>query len=116
MRIRWLELVALSAFPLRCDQPLLDAARHTRPLPALAASSPPAYVHMESLDALSPPVWVMRGGPHGRDKIVFLHGMCAHGLGYAQAFQFSAAKRGILIAPQGDVSCGGGTPWSKWSA
>jgi pimeloyl-ACP methyl ester carboxylesterase len=34
-------------------------------------------------------------------------------LGYAQAFQFSAAKKGTLIAPQGDVSCGG--VWSKWS-
>jgi pimeloyl-ACP methyl ester carboxylesterase len=40
--------------------------------------------------------------------------MCGHGLGYAQAFQFSAALKGTLIAPQGDVSCGG--VWSKWSA
>lgn len=40
--------------------------------------------------------------------------MCGHGLGYAQAFPRAAAKHGTLIAPQGDVSCGG--PWSKWSA
>lgn len=60
------------------------------------------------------PVFVMRGGPRGPGRLVFLHGMCGHGLGYAQAFQFSAAKVGTLIAPQGDVSCGG--VWSKWSA
>lgn len=70
---------------------------------------------MEVLDANeSPPTFVMRGGPHGPARFVFLHGMCGHGLGYAQAFQFSAAKRASLIAPQGDVSCGG--PFSKWSA
>jgi predicted esterase len=70
---------------------------------------------MEVLDANeSPPTFVMRGGPHGTGRLVFLHGMCGHGLGYAQAFQSSAAKRARLIAPQGDVSCGG--PFSKWSA
>jgi pimeloyl-ACP methyl ester carboxylesterase len=59
-------------------------------------------------------MFVMRGGPRGPGHLVFLHGMCGHGLGYAQAFQFSAAKVGTLIAPQGDVSCGG--VWSKWSS
>ena len=70
---------------------------------------------MELLDpAASPPTWALRGGPRGPEKIVFLHGMCGHGLGYAQAFQFSAAKWGSLIAPQADVRCGAG-PWAKWS-
>lgn len=55
----------------------------------------------------------MRGGPRGSGLLVFLHGMCGHGLGYAQAFQRAAAQHGTLIAPQGDVSCGG--PWAKWS-
>jgi len=70
---------------------------------------------METLE-LPPdaPVFVMRGGPRGPGRLVFLHGMCGHGLGYAQAFQFSAARIGTLIAPQGDVSCGG--VWAKWSA
>jgi pimeloyl-ACP methyl ester carboxylesterase len=63
---------------------------------------------------VSPPTWVLRGGPRGPEKMVFLHGMCGHGLGYAQAFQFSAAKWGTLIAPQADVVCGKG-PWAKWS-
>jgi predicted esterase len=46
--------------------------------------------------------------------MVFLHGMCGHGLGYAQAFQFAAAKKGTLVAPQGDRKCGDG-PWAAWS-
>lgn len=69
---------------------------------------------METLGAGSwAPVFVMRGTPRGAGRMAFLHGMCGHGLGYAQAFQFSAATKGTLIAPQGDVSCGG--PFSKWS-
>jgi len=69
---------------------------------------------METLGAGSwGPVFVMRGGPRGPGRMAFLHGMCGHGLGYAQAFQFSAAKKGTLIAPQGDVSCGG--VFSRWS-
>jgi pimeloyl-ACP methyl ester carboxylesterase len=70
---------------------------------------------MEVLNpAESPPTFVMRGGPRGPGRLVFLHGMCGHGLGYAQAFQFSAAKKGTLIAPQGDRLCGRG-PWAAWS-
>jgi pimeloyl-ACP methyl ester carboxylesterase len=72
-------------------------------------------IHTETLQPDDgPPTFVMRGGPRGPARLVFLHGMCGHGLGYAQAFQFSAAKKGLLIAPQGDVSCGG--VWSKWSS
>jgi pimeloyl-ACP methyl ester carboxylesterase len=70
---------------------------------------------MEPLEpAADPPTWVLRGGVRGSKKMVFLHGMCGHGLGYAQAFQFSAAEWGTLVAPQGDVRCGAG-PWAKWS-
>ncbi|HYP88063.1 MAG TPA: hypothetical protein VEQ59_07910 [Polyangiaceae bacterium] len=69
---------------------------------------------MERLDAEGlPPTFVMRGGAPGPARLVFLHGMCGHGLGYAQAFQFSAAKKGRLIAPQGDRVCVG--ELSKWS-
>src|SRR5690606_30361448 len=50
----------------------------------------------------------------GPAKLVFLHGMCGHGLGYAQSFQEAAARKGTLIAPQADVVCGEG-PWAKWS-
>ncbi|HMJ12099.1 MAG TPA: hypothetical protein VK524_11830 [Polyangiaceae bacterium] len=61
------------------------------------------------------PVYALRGAPRGRGKLVFLHGMCGHALGYAQSFQFSAARHGTLIAPQGDRRCGNG-PWAMWSA
>jgi predicted esterase len=71
-------------------------------------------VRMEALSsAEKPPTFVMRGGPAGSARLVFLHGMCAHALGYAQAFQFSAAKKGKLVAPQGDKPCQG--PWASWS-
>lgn len=66
------------------------------------------------LDGAEPPVFVVRGGEAGRGHLVFLHGMCGHGLGYAQAFQYAAAKKGTLIAPQADEVCGKG-PWAKWS-
>lgn len=57
----------------------------------------------------------LRGAPPGSGQLLFFHGSCGHALGYAQSFQVSAAKYGVLIAPQGDVSCGVGSPWSKWS-
>lgn len=47
--------------------------------------------------------------------MVFLHGMCGDGLGYAQSFQRTAAERGTLIAPQADVPCSEGASWAKWS-
>jgi pimeloyl-ACP methyl ester carboxylesterase len=46
--------------------------------------------------------------------MVFLHGRCTHGLGYVQAFQFAAAAKGTVIAPQGDQACGS-TPFRRWS-
>jgi predicted esterase len=82
----------------------------------LAAGDPSADgpVRIETIRAEeSPPTFVMRGGPRGSARIVFLHGMCSHALGYAQSFQFAAASKGTLIAPQGDKPCGG--PWSSWS-
>lgn len=69
---------------------------------------------MELLDETKPPIFVVRGTPIGESKLVFLHGMCGHGLGYAQSFQHAAADRGTLIAPQADVVCGEG-PGAKWS-
>ncbi len=71
-------------------------------------------LRVEPLEGSTPPVFVLRGGPLGPQKLVFLHGMCGHGLGYAQSFQRTAAKWGTLIAPQADVPCGGG-PWARWS-
>jgi pimeloyl-ACP methyl ester carboxylesterase len=107
-----------------CRAPASDGVQLPSPpaklTPANGVAQPAAPmgagpIRIELLDPNeSPPTFVMRGGPHGAARLVFLHGMCGHGLGYAQAFQFSAAAKGRLIAPQGDVSCGG--VWSKWSA
>jgi pimeloyl-ACP methyl ester carboxylesterase len=84
-------------------------------LPLAATRLDDGPIRMEALhpDA-KPPTFVMRGSPKGEARMVFLHGMCGHGLGYAQSFQFSAAKKGTLVAPQGDRSCGG--PWAAWSS
>ncbi|HET9957283.1 MAG TPA: alpha/beta fold hydrolase, partial [Polyangiaceae bacterium] len=71
-------------------------------------------IRIEPLPGIDPPVFAHHGRPRGPGKLVFLHGMCGHGMGYAQAFQFAAARYGTLIAPQGDSRCGNG-PWAKWS-
>jgi pimeloyl-ACP methyl ester carboxylesterase len=71
-------------------------------------------VRMEPLSPEEkPPTYVLRGGPTGSARMVFLHGMCGHALGYAQSFQFTAARWGKLVAPQGDKPCQG--PWASWS-
>lgn len=71
-------------------------------------------IHLAQLKGSEPPVFALKGGPRGPHRLVFLHGMCGHGLGYAQSFQFAAAEKGSLISLQGDVRCGEG-PWAKWS-
>lgn len=94
------------------------AASHTETENALAPSGrqprDTGPTRVEVLDGANPPVFVLRGRELGPSKLVFLHGMCGHGLGYAQSFQHAAAERGVLIAPQADVVCGEG-PWAKWS-
>lgn len=109
-------LLGLS-WPPKCEaQRLAHLVRHDAGGVPLVLRLAPDPIRMEVLDAnQKPPMFVMRGSPKGSGKLVFLHGMCGHGLGYAQAFQFSAAKWGTLIAPQGDVLCGAG-PWAQWSA
>jgi pimeloyl-ACP methyl ester carboxylesterase len=71
-------------------------------------------LRVERLSGSEPPMFVLRGRDLGPGKLVFLHGMCGHGLGYAQSFQHAAARKGTLIAPQADVVCGEG-PGAKWS-
>jgi pimeloyl-ACP methyl ester carboxylesterase len=84
----------------------------------VASALPPGRtikpIRVERLDASEPAVFVVRGSGIGPGKLVFLHGMCGHGLGYAQSFQHAAAQKGTLIAPQADVVCGDG-PGAKWS-
>jgi pimeloyl-ACP methyl ester carboxylesterase len=93
------------------------ASSDRRPASAHAprGTSPAAGpLRVERLSAVEPPIFVLRGRDIGPGKLVFLHGMCGHGLGYAQSFQQAAARKGTLIAPQADVVCGDG-PGAKWS-
>jgi pimeloyl-ACP methyl ester carboxylesterase len=71
-------------------------------------------IRVEAIDGMEPPVFAVVGRGRGPDKLVFLHGMCGHGLGYAQSFQHASARKGTMIAPQADVVCGAG-PGAKWS-
>lgn len=86
------------------------------PLSATAPAEPGVSgpIRVERLDETQPPVFVVRGRGVGPGKLVFLHGMCGHGQGYAQSFQHASARKGTLIAPQADVVCGNG-PGAKWS-
>lgn len=96
----------------RADSLLLDS---TEPSGRLKAPHEKGPVRIEPLDPNEkPPIFVLKGQSVGPGRLVFLHGMCGHGLGYAQSFQKSAAKRGTLIAPQADIICGDG-PGAKWS-
>ncbi|HSU41593.1 MAG TPA: hypothetical protein VLJ38_18575 [Polyangiaceae bacterium] len=116
--MRWLTLLCLVALPLgnpRCPREGVRAGGGAgTAAPQASARNLPGPIRVEALEGSTPPVFVLRGGPVGPEKLVFLHGMCGHGLGYAQSFQRSAAKRGTLIAPQGDIPCGDG-PWARWS-
>jgi pimeloyl-ACP methyl ester carboxylesterase len=87
------------------------AAGSTAPV---TAPKPDGPVRIERLEGSDPPIFVLRGGLRGPEKLEFLHGMCGDGLGYAQSFQTSAARRGTLISPQADIACdGSGARWSK---
>jgi pimeloyl-ACP methyl ester carboxylesterase len=119
-RLRGTEPFALAAvfLSVSCGRRAVDDAAPTprgdRAAPAEVAIRDEGPTRMEELTGTSPPVYVLRGRRQGTVPIVVLHGMCSHALGYAQAFQFSAAKKGVVVAPQGDKPCGG--PWASWSS
>jgi predicted esterase len=97
---------AVGAAPRASVEPVAE-------VPAASRRTDP--IRMEVLNPNeTPPTFVLRGEPRGKARLVFLHGMCGHALGYAQSFQWSAAKKGTLVAPQGDRVCGQG-PWALWS-
>ena len=120
-----LAVVALSAMAMGCrasparrdtaGSPVTSRGEGAPAAPERARSRDSGPVRVEVLDAqATPATYVVRGAELGPGRLVFLHGRCGHALGYAQSFQFAAAKRGRLVAPQADVVCGGG-PWAKWS-
>ncbi|HEY3499935.1 MAG TPA: alpha/beta fold hydrolase [Polyangiaceae bacterium] len=116
MRVALLCLALVPLFDRQCSR---SAAEGPDAAAAVQSAAPERNeegpIRIEALEQPNePPVYVLRGGPRGPEKIVFLHGMCGHGQGYAEAFQRTAARRGTLIAPQADVPCGNG-PWARWS-
>ncbi|HEX2869839.1 MAG TPA: hypothetical protein VHP33_01260 [Polyangiaceae bacterium] len=117
LALAWLGLAGCQARAAPPPEEGRDGATATAAATTTTSSvrrEPAGPIRMEALAAAAKsPMFVMRGEPRGPERLVFLHGMCGHGLGYAQAFQWNAAKKGTLIAPQGDVSCGG--VFSKWS-
>jgi pimeloyl-ACP methyl ester carboxylesterase len=83
--------------------------------PREAAPLLPRPVEVVSVDVASDvPAFVLHGAKGAEEVMVFLHGRCAHALGYVQAFQFAAVERGTVIAPQGDEACGS-SPFRRWS-
>jgi pimeloyl-ACP methyl ester carboxylesterase len=109
-------LATMLLVPSRCTHRDAPAAGSPGRLTTAAESSgipDDGPTRMEELPGSTPPIYVMRGRRQGQTPIVVLHGMCSHALGYAQSFQFSAAKKGLVVAPQGDKSCGG--PWASWT-
>ncbi|HEU5072797.1 MAG TPA: hypothetical protein VFU02_01460 [Polyangiaceae bacterium] len=106
-----LGLASCQVTPEPRDSPISTALAPARGAPGVVSKP----VHIQALDPNEvPATYVLRGGSPGKQRMVFLHGMCGHALGYAQSFQYSAARHGRIVAPQADVVCGKG-PWAKWS-
>jgi len=114
--------LSLALLPFYCEPPAWLKARTQSDSGATPSGTSaqkrdaPSINHLrvEALDNASPVMFVLRGEPRGPGKLVFIHGICGHALGYAQSFARSAARYGTLIAPQGDRQCDG-TPLAKWS-
>ncbi|AKT37562.1 alpha/beta hydrolase [Chondromyces crocatus] len=61
------------------------------------------------------PAFVVRGADGGCPRMVFLSGMCSHGLGYIQSFQAAARDHGGVLALQGDTACSADGAFRKYS-
>jgi pimeloyl-ACP methyl ester carboxylesterase len=123
--VRWFVPALLALVQILCvgcrerEQLSKSPQRHPQAATASVAAQPearlppPQIVEVVGVDVPSGlPAFVLRGA-RGTDKMVFLHGLCGHAQGYAQSFQYSAARFGVLVAPQGDLACNG--PWRSWS-
>lgn len=118
MRVRIWAVVALLAACERRAAPSEPPPPAT-PAPAVAASSAPAKpvepepVRVERVTLKDERVVFVLRGARGTRRGVFLHGLCGHGMGYLQSFQFAAAQFGHWVAPHGDVACNG--EYRSWS-
>jgi pimeloyl-ACP methyl ester carboxylesterase len=121
--VRSLPLAALlsTAITSACERTVVDQSAGpglasgsrlaSRPGASSALSAAPvgesAPVHVERVSLENQRLAFVLRGAKGSGLGVFLHGLCGHGMGYLQSFQFAAAKRGVWVAPHGDVACGG---------
>lgn len=116
-----LGLFAAVAFVLAlgagCDSSNIAVAEEAPAAADHVAAGAPASVTTEAVPG-DLPVFVLRATEAAEkvpDTLIFLHGMCGHGLGYVQSFQRAASSRANVIGLQGDVPCDGGGTWRKWS-
>ncbi|EYF04984.1 alpha/beta hydrolase [Chondromyces apiculatus] len=61
------------------------------------------------------PAFVVKGADGSCPRMVFLSGMCSHGLGYVQSFQGAAREHGGVLGLQGDVPCSADGVFRKYS-
>jgi pimeloyl-ACP methyl ester carboxylesterase len=92
------------------------AATAVTSAPSASAQSPapeavPIQVEAVTLES-GRQAFVLRGA-RGKGRSAFLHGVCGHGMGYLQSFQFAAAEHGAAVAPHGDLPCG--DVYRSWS-
>ncbi|WP_394829776.1 hypothetical protein [Pendulispora albinea] len=96
------EIVGARALSIASPEP-----RSAGPEPPIAARTVPVPGDLEAFYVPA------RRAVRSPARMVFLHGACTHGLGYIQAFQFTASERGPLMALQGEHACGGG--YRSWT-
>lgn len=111
-----LALAALASSGCDREETALAAVRPERP--PLFAPAPRPEPPLEAREMPVPgdvPAFVVTGPGGAPPRMVFLHGMCGHGLGYIQSFQAAAREHGGVLALQGDISCGGEGVFRKYS-
>ncbi|MFT3772722.1 MAG: hypothetical protein QM820_45615 [Minicystis sp.] len=101
--------IAVAILSLATCKKGISGTRETDSTPqGMGAAPPDLPVEIQTVDVPDDePAFVLMG-PHGAcPRMVFLHGMCGHGLGYLQSFQQAARDHGGVVVVQGDISCGG---------
>ena len=110
--------LALALLPAGCERDEPAPAQVPAHPAQAAVAEVPVEPPVEAREIAVPgdlPVFIVRGPGGACPRMVFLHGMCGHGLGYIQSFQFAAHDHGGVLALQGDVACGGSGVFRKYS-
>ncbi|WP_437970913.1 hypothetical protein WMF04_17235 [Sorangium sp. So ce260] len=99
------------------EERALAEERPVQPGAAVAAPGPadPPLVATEMAVPGDRPAFVVTGPGGACPRMIALHGMCGHGLGFVQAFQGAAREHGGVLGLQGDVPCGADGVFTKYS-